>query len=96
MLQMLQNQNVPKEQQTWNIILVYYRYKLDLWKTDLRENLGFSESSYLFLSMRMHCLEGKEGCTPEQRQDDDAVWDLLFVFLKKTLQDEPARSECLS
>lgn len=39
---------------------------------------------------------GKEGFPSQEGRNENAVWDLLFVFQKEILQCEPARRECLS
>lgn len=82
-----QNPNAPREQHTSNIPSVYCRYKVNIQQTELGEN-------------RLHLSTGVQGeakrdSHPRKGRNEDAVWDLLFVFRKEILQCAPARSECL-
>lgn len=69
---------MPREQHTSNIPSVYCRYKVNIQQTELGEHRLYLNTGRLG--------EAKRDFHPRKGRKEDAVWDLLFVFLKEILQ----------
>lgn len=63
-------------------------YKVNIQQTELGEHRFHLNSGMLG--------EAQRDSHPRKGRNEDAVWDLLFVFQEEILQGEPARRECLS